>query len=47
MSNATPEAYAYVLVAGMMGVAINVAARLLEVRILRWHPSVRSLGSNA
>jgi ABC-type nitrate/sulfonate/bicarbonate transport system permease component len=42
-SNATPEAYAYVLVAGLLGVAINIAARLLEKRILRWHPSVRSL----
>ena len=44
-SNAIPEAYAYVLVAGLMGVAINLAARFLEVRILRWHPSVRGMGS--
>lgn len=43
-SNATPEAYAYVLVAGLMGVAINMAARLLERRLLRWHPSVRNAG---
>ncbi|MGQ0731265.1 ABC transporter permease [Acidovorax sp.] len=41
-SNATAEAYALVLVAGCLGVAINIAARLVEVRILRWHPSVRS-----
>ncbi|SEB14544.1 ABC transporter permease [Variovorax sp. YR216] len=43
-SNATPEAYALVLVAGLMGVAINLAARLLERRLLRWHPSVRNAG---
>jgi ABC-type nitrate/sulfonate/bicarbonate transport system permease component len=42
-SNATSEAYAYVLVAGMLGVAINVMARLAEVRILHWHPSVRGI----
>jgi len=42
-SNATAEAYALVLVAGLIGVAINVLARLLESRILKWHPSVRVL----
>ncbi len=42
-SNATAETYAYVLVAGFIGVAINALARLLEIRILSWHPSVRSL----
>lgn len=41
-SNAIAEAYAYVLVAGVMGVAINVAARALEQRLLAWHPSVRN-----
>jgi ABC-type nitrate/sulfonate/bicarbonate transport system permease component len=41
-SNATAEAYALVLVAGLMGVAINAMARMFEVRILQWHPSVRS-----
>jgi ABC-type nitrate/sulfonate/bicarbonate transport system permease component len=40
-SNATADAYAYVLVAGLMGVAINFGARLLEMRLLRWHPGVR------
>lgn len=40
-SNATADAYAYVLVAGLMGVAINFGARVLEVRLLRWHPAVR------
>lgn len=43
-SNATAEVYAYVLVAGLMGVAINIAARMLERRLLRWHPSVRNAG---
>jgi ABC-type nitrate/sulfonate/bicarbonate transport system permease component len=43
-SDATAEAYAYVLVAGLMGMAINVAARRLETRLLRWHPSVRNAG---
>lgn len=43
-SNATAEAYSYVLVAGLMGVAINIAARMLERRLLRWHPSVRNSG---
>jgi ABC-type nitrate/sulfonate/bicarbonate transport system permease component len=40
-SNATAEAYALVLVAGLMGVAINLAARVIETKILSWHPSVR------
>ena len=43
-SNAAAEAYAYVLIAGLMGVAINLAARALERRLLRWHPSVRNAG---
>lgn len=45
-SNATAEAYAFVLVAGLMGVAINMAARMLEKRLLKWHPSVRSAGGS-
>lgn len=45
-SNATAEAYAFVLVAGLMGVAINMAARLLEKRLLKWHPSVRAAGGS-
>jgi ABC-type nitrate/sulfonate/bicarbonate transport system permease component len=43
-SNATTDAYAYILVAGLMGVAINLAARLMELRLLKWHPSVRGHG---
>ena len=33
--------YAYVLVTGIIGVIVNVAARALERRVLAWHPSVR------
>lgn len=46
-SNATPEAYAYVLVAGLIGVAINFAARFTEQHLLHWHPSVRAQGGRA
>jgi ABC-type nitrate/sulfonate/bicarbonate transport system permease component len=41
-SNAIPTMYALVLVTGLMGVGINVAARAIEQRVLRWHPSVRN-----
>jgi ABC-type nitrate/sulfonate/bicarbonate transport system permease component len=34
--------YALVIVTGLMGVGINVAARAIEQRLLRWHPSVRN-----
>lgn len=40
-SNAAPTTYALVVVAGLMGVAINLGARALERRWLAWHPSVR------
>ena len=40
-SNAATEAYAYVIVGGLLGVAINLGARALERRWLRWHPSMR------
>jgi ABC-type nitrate/sulfonate/bicarbonate transport system permease component len=42
-SNAAVTAYALVIVTGLVGVAINLAARGLEQRWLRWHPSVRNL----
>jgi ABC-type nitrate/sulfonate/bicarbonate transport system permease component len=45
-SNASSTAYALVIVTGLMGVAINVAARTLEKRVLRWHPSVRNAGKD-
>lgn len=43
-SNATATTYALVLVTGVMGVCINLAARALEKRLLRWHPGVRNAG---
>jgi ABC-type nitrate/sulfonate/bicarbonate transport system permease component len=33
--------YALVLATGLLGVVINFGARLLEKRLLSWHPSVR------
>ncbi|MBX3093334.1 MAG: ABC transporter permease [Cryobacterium sp.] len=33
--------YAFVIVAGMLGVAVNLGTRLLERRVLRWHTSIR------
>jgi ABC-type nitrate/sulfonate/bicarbonate transport system permease component len=33
--------YALVLATGMIGVLINLAARVVEKRVLSWHPSVR------
>ena len=41
-SDAIPTMYALVIVTGLMGVGINVAARAIERRVLRWHPSVRN-----
>jgi ABC-type nitrate/sulfonate/bicarbonate transport system permease component len=41
-SNAIPTMYAIVLVTGLLGVAVNVAARALERRVLWWHTSVRA-----
>ncbi|MYW63393.1 ABC transporter permease subunit [Streptomyces sp. SID8379] len=41
-SQAVPDMYALILVAGCLGVAINVAARIVERRALSWHQSVRS-----
>ncbi len=33
--------YAYVIVAGIIGVIVNLGARALERRVLAWHPSMR------
>jgi ABC-type nitrate/sulfonate/bicarbonate transport system permease component len=33
--------YAYIIVAGIIGVIVNLGARALERRVLAWHPSVR------
>jgi ABC-type nitrate/sulfonate/bicarbonate transport system permease component len=40
-SNAVPTMYALIVVTGLLGVAINVAARAVERRTLAWHQSVR------
>jgi ABC-type nitrate/sulfonate/bicarbonate transport system permease component len=40
-SGAVAETYALVIVVGLLGVAVNVVARAVERRALRWHTSVR------
>jgi ABC-type nitrate/sulfonate/bicarbonate transport system permease component len=40
-SGAIPATYALVLVVGLIGVLVNVFARAVERRALRWHTSVR------
>jgi ABC-type nitrate/sulfonate/bicarbonate transport system permease component len=40
-SGAVPAMYALVVVAGLLGVGVNLAARALERRVLAWHPSTR------
>jgi ABC-type nitrate/sulfonate/bicarbonate transport system permease component len=41
-SSAVPQMYALVIVTGILGVLVNLLARLLERRLLSWHPSMRS-----
>ena len=41
-SGAVATVYALVLATGALGVLVNIAVRLLERRLLRWHPSVRA-----
>ncbi len=41
MGNQPPTAYAYVIVAAMLGVLINLAAAWAQDKLLFWHPSVR------
>ncbi|WP_033342499.1 ABC transporter permease [Catenuloplanes japonicus] len=41
-SGAVADMYALIVVTGLLGVAINVGARAVERRALRWHQSVRS-----
>ncbi|WP_341721038.1 ABC transporter permease [Micromonospora sp. FIMYZ51] len=38
---AVPRMYALIIVTGLLGVAVNILARQLERRLLRWHPSIR------
>ncbi|HEV7961206.1 MAG TPA: ABC transporter permease [Actinoplanes sp.] len=40
-SNAVPTMYALIVVTGLLGVTINLAARAVERRTLAWHQSVR------
>jgi ABC-type nitrate/sulfonate/bicarbonate transport system permease component len=40
-SNAVPAMYALVVVCGLLGVIINLAARTAERRVLAWHQSIR------
>jgi ABC-type nitrate/sulfonate/bicarbonate transport system permease component len=40
-SDAVPDTYALVIVVGVLGVVVNVVARRIERRVLRWHVSVR------
>lgn len=41
-SGAVDTLYAIVIVTGVLGVLVNMGARALERRALRWHPSIRS-----
>lgn len=41
-SSAVPQMYALVIVTGILGVLVNLLARLLERRLLSWHPSMRA-----
>jgi ABC-type nitrate/sulfonate/bicarbonate transport system permease component len=41
-SGAIAATYALVVVAGLIGVMVNVLARFVERRALRWHPSQRA-----
>ncbi|NNN36699.1 ABC transporter permease subunit [Streptomyces sp. S3(2020)] len=43
-SGAVPRVYAFVLVTGFLGVAVNLVARAVERRALHWHPSMRGEG---
>ncbi|MEU4572060.1 ABC transporter permease [Nonomuraea sp. ATR24] len=40
-SGAVSTVYALVVVAGLIGIGVNTAVRLLERRVLAWHPAVR------
>ncbi|MCR6648828.1 MAG: ABC transporter permease subunit [Cellulomonas sp.] len=40
-----PGLYALVLVTGLLGLLVNLATRLVERRVLHWHPSVRKEGA--
>ncbi|WP_157156742.1 MULTISPECIES: ABC transporter permease [unclassified Diaminobutyricimonas] len=41
-SGAVSIMYALVMVTGLIGVVVNLGARACELRVLRWHPSIRA-----
>ncbi|WP_328807673.1 ABC transporter permease [Nonomuraea antri] len=41
-SGSIDAVYALVVLAGVVGIVVNAAVRLLERRVLAWHPAVRS-----
>lgn len=41
-SGAVEAMYGFVLVAGLLGLAVNLVARAIERSVLFWHPSVRT-----
>lgn len=43
-SGAVPLMYALIVVAGVLGVLVNVVARFIEAKSLFWHPSIRKEG---
>jgi len=43
-SGAVAETYALVIAVGLVGLIVNLLARAVEKRVLRWHPSVRGDG---
>jgi ABC-type nitrate/sulfonate/bicarbonate transport system permease component len=43
VANRVPAVYAYIVVAGLLGLLMNVGIRGAERRILRWHPAQRKL----
>jgi ABC-type nitrate/sulfonate/bicarbonate transport system, permease component len=36
-----PQMYGLIIVTGLLGLAVNLVARRMEQRLLRWHPSTR------
>lgn len=43
-SNAVAMMYALIVVAGILGVVVNIFARFVEAKSLFWHPSIRKEG---
>jgi ABC-type nitrate/sulfonate/bicarbonate transport system permease component len=43
IADRVPALYAYIVVAGLLGLLMNSGIRRVERRVLRWHPSQRKL----